>query len=609
MSGYKHYLPPQMYNNSRIRARFRALGAVLSDRGQALIRLIAAWGVDESTLLIGFAVAIGATVGVAVIIFYRLIDLAQNAALTAADGIPGIGRFSIVVVVVLGLGIARLIVKYGAADSDGGNIPDVTRAVVKEGGTVHSVPILAKTAAAAVAMGAGGSVGAEGPVAVAGAALGSRIGRFFRSSPGRLRVLVACGAAAGISAAFNAPIAGVFFSLEKVLGTFAVSAFPPILVASVIAAAVSRAAFGNSPVIEIPEVYGIGASSELILYAVLGVLTGMVAVLYSRSVNGTPDVMAKITKPWGQVALAALGVAVLNIVFRADLWGRGHETLDLSIIGNRDALFLVGLAFAKLVATSLTVSATRAGGVFTPALFIGATLGGGFALLITPYLPGFTIIPEAFALVGMTGLVAGSTHAPLTAIMIVFEMTNDYDLILPLMLTGAIAYITAKRLHPHSIYSAWLAKRGEYITHGRDTALMERLPVQQCYNRNPHVIGESATLTQILSAIQTSSQTEFPVVDSDLRFIGMITYNDLRHVVSEADSLGDVLMAGDLANPDVETVTPKDSLRVASQRLGIRGAHQLPVVDETDSAKLLGLVSREEIFATYDRALLTESDL
>ncbi|MDH5642693.1 MAG: chloride channel protein, partial [Gemmatimonadota bacterium] len=245
MSGYKHYLPPQMYNNSRIRARFRALGAVLSDRGQALIRLIAAWGVDESTLLIGFAVAIGATVGVAVIIFYRLIDLAQNAALTAADGIPGIGRFSIVVVVVLGLGIARLIVKYGAADSDGGNIPDVTRAVVKEGGTVHSVPILAKTAAAAVAMGAGGSVGAEGPVAVAGAALGSRIGRFFRSSPGRLRVLVACGAAAGISAAFNAPIAGVFFSLEKVLGTFAVSAFPPILVASVIAAAVSRAAFGN----------------------------------------------------------------------------------------------------------------------------------------------------------------------------------------------------------------------------------------------------------------------------------------------------------------------------------------------------------------------------
>jgi CIC family chloride channel protein len=207
----------------------------------------------------------------------------------------------------------------------------------------------------------------------------------------------------------------------------------------------------------------------------------------------------------------------------------------------------------------------------------------------------------------MTGLVAGATHAPLTAIMIVFEMTNDYDLILPLMLTGAIAYITAKRLHPHSIYSEWLARKGEHITHGQDTALLERLHVQGTYNGNPHVIGETATVAQIIKAIGSSTQTEFPVVDSELRFVGMITYNDLRKVVSDAAALGPVVVAGDLASPEFERVTTGDTLHTALQRLGVRGSHHLPVVDDTDHTKLLGLISREEIFATYDRALLTET--
>jgi CIC family chloride channel protein len=300
-------------------------------------------------------------------------------------------------------------------------------------------------------------------------------------------------------------------------------------------------------------------------------------------------------------------VGALNIVFRADLWGRGHETLNLGIIGARPAYFLIALAFAKLVAASTTLAATRTGGVFTPALFIGATLGGGIGVAAAALLPGFAIRPEAFAVVGMTGLVAGATHAPLTAIMIVFEMTNDYDLILPLMLTGAIAYITARRLHPHSIYSEWLARKGEHITHGQDTALLERLHVQGTYNANPHVIGETATVSQIIKAIGSSTQTEFPVVDSELRFVGMITYNDLRKVVSDAAALGPVVVAGDLASPEFEGVSPGDTLRTALQRLGVRGSHHIPVVDDADQTKLLGLISREEIFATYDRALLTET--
>ncbi len=582
----------------------RAVSARISERGQALTKRIPALGIDESTLLIAFAICIGAAVGLTVILFYNLIDFIQVLALSAADSLTVLGSLSIGVVVVLGMMATRSLVKYGAGDSDGQNVPDVMLSVVKRDGFIRTGATVVKTVGAALAIGTGGSVGAEGPVAVAGSSLGSRIGRLFRSEPQRLRVLVACGAAAGISAAFNAPIAGVFFSLEKVLGTFAVSNFPPILVSSVIAAAISRAAFGNSPVIEIPQEYGIVSAGELVYYAALGIIVGVVAVLYTRGIYRTADVLSRFRTWWAQVLVAGAVVATLNILFRADLWGHGHETLNIGMIGQRDWYFLIALAMAKLLATSATVGAVRCGGVFTPALFIGATLGGGLAAAGNQLL-GLNLSPEAFALVGMAGLVAGSTHAPLTAIMIVFEMTSDYDLILPLMLSGAIAFITAKRIYPESVYSEWLVRKGEHIAHGKDEALLERLKVRGIYDGNPHVVSENATVPQILKAIEASTQTEFPVIDAELKFRGMLTYLDLRMVVSEAESLGPVVVAGDLVSDSYETVNPIDSLRTALQRLAVRGSHHLPVVDANDPTRLLGLLSREEIYASYDRALLT----
>lgn len=591
---------------TRIKALQRITTQRLTARASRVLAYLPRLGVDENTLLLGFAVAIGVGVGFVVIVFYRLIDLVQAGSLAAVGRLPGLGWVAIVLVVGAGLLLVRLIVIHLTGDSDGDNIPDVMRAVAKRGGIVEMWPVAVKTVATAVAIGTAGSVGAEGPVAVAGSSLGSSIGRFFRSGPERLRLLVACGAAAGISAAFNAPIAGVFFSLEKVIGSFGVSAFPPILVASVIAAAISRAAFGNSPVIAIPTEFGVGSSGELVFYALLGVITGVVGVMYSRGLYRAQDVFNRFPKRWMAVVVAGLIVGGLNVIFKSDLWGRGHESLSFQTIVNNAPAVLVGLAFAKLISTSVTVASTKVGGLFTPALFIGATLGGGLGAALQQLIPGFTIVPEAFALVGMAGVVAGSTHAPLTAIMIVFEMTNDYALILPLMLCGAIAYITARRLYPESIYSEWLRRRGENIHLGRDTAILERLHVRDAYDHDPHVIGQGANVSQILQAIGSSRQTEFPVVDADLELMGMITYEDLRAVLSQPDAYTSLVLADDLASQDFERVTVSDTLRTALQRLAMRGTHYVPVVDDRDPNRLLGVISRQEILTAYDRELLKE---
>jgi CIC family chloride channel protein len=236
-------------------------------------------------------------------------------------------------------------------------------------------------------------------------------------------------------------------------------------------------------------------------------------------------------------------------------------------------------------------------------------LGGGLAAAWRDLLPGFHIVPEAYALVGMTGLVAGATHAPLTGMMIVFEMTSDYELILPLMLCGALGYLTARLAYPHSIYSEWLARRGETIAHGQDAAIMERLKVQDCYNPTPHVLPEGASLHEVLDAMAATPQTEFPVLNEQRELIGMIGYDDLRTVLASADRLAPVVLAGDLANPTFERVSPDDSLRTALQRINRRGSHYLAVVDRQDGNKLLGLISRQDILTAYDRALLQESEV
>ena len=567
-------------------------------------------GGDEQAKLLTLAVVIGAAAGLAVLGFYLGIDVIQRQVLRVALHLPLPPFLLIPLFVALGIVACRALVRWGARGSAGENIPDVMYRVTVKLGVIGFRPVLAKTLAAGLVIGTGGSVGAEGPVVVLGAATGSRIGRWLKASPNRLRTLVGCGAAAGISAAFNAPIAGVVFGIEKILGAAGGMALAPFVVASIIAATVGRAAFGDHPVLALPTAFSIGSPWELLLYAGLGVLCGLVSVLYSRGVWKVQDLFAGLPAPWMRVAAGALIVGGLDLAFRADLWGHGHQSLDLRVMMGRSAFFLLALTAAKLIATAATFGAGGVGGVFTPALYIGATLGAAYGIAGQHVFPMTSESPGALAVVGMAGLVAGATHAPLTAIMMVFEMTGDYGLILPLMLTSVLAYGVARRLHPESIYTEWLVRRGVVLSQGADAAVLARVAVMECVNQHPVVLRENTPLAEVRRILQESRQADLPVVDTAGVLVGMISAPGLRDALADdgGHPPGTLVLAGDLANPEPDPVSADDTLLTALRHFGRRDADVLPVVDASTQGRLVGLVSRQDLWNAYERVLTVEGE-
>jgi CIC family chloride channel protein len=560
---------------------------------------------NENTILLGFAVAIGLAGGLGVVAFYRLIDLAYWVLyLTPAVFLTQSGILAYRPLLTgMGLTFAYLIMRGPGRGHEGLNVPDVQRAVAREGGRLPIRPTLARTAASAVTMGSGGAAGSEGPVAVLGAALASFLGRAFRFDPARTKIMVAAGAAAGISAAFNAPLAGAFFALEEILGSLAVGAFPPVVVASVVAAVVSHSFLGNNPAFPIPEEYGYALQRELmIFYPFLGVIAGLVGVLFVRVFFGMETLVRKAQGPrWTVAFLGGLLVGVLVLLSKGVLVGHGHLAVHLEVFGGMSWTSLALLALGSILATSITLNFGGSGGVFTPSLYVGAATGGAFGVALTGLFPDLGLRPEAYALVGMGAVVAASTSAPITGMLLVFEMTNDYEIVLPLMLTTVIANLVARRLEPDSLYSGWLRRRGERLQHGADRDVLAGLRVADAFDPAPQVVGETAPLGQLLEHLGTGAFTDLPVVDEQRRLIGIIPIADLGRLAGEPREKTSALVASQVAIP-AETVAPDDSLLEAIRRMGVRGAPSIPVVDRA-TGHLLGLVSRAHVLALYERAV------
>ncbi|HEY7235188.1 MAG TPA: chloride channel protein [Gemmatimonadaceae bacterium] len=588
--------------------RIRRPDAVTAWRG------IVAWfnslELSENAILIAFSLAIGLLSALGVVAFYKSIDLAF-ALFYRLPGeiVPKLAVFAYrPVLTAAGFAAAWWFMRSVGHGHDGMNVPDVQLAVVRRGGRIPPRPAFARTAASAITIGAGGSAGSEGPAVVFGSAIGSLCGRTFGFSPERMRVLVGAGAGAAISAAFNAPIAGAFFALEEILGSLAATTFPPVVVASVIAAVVSRAVFGNHPAFPIPVEYSYGLTREVFLFfPVLGVLTGAVAALFVRVFFGVESLVKRVPLPrWAIPWIGGGLVGLLVVASNGLLVGYGHLAVHLEVFGQTSWYALALLALGSILATSITLNAGGSGGLFTPSLYVGAATGGAFGVALAQMMPHASIRPEAYAIVGMGALVAASTHAPITGILLVFEMTNDYALVLPLMLSTVISYLIARRLEPDSLYSGWLRRRGERIEHGTDETALSSLFVRDAYDARARVLRDYEDVGQLVDHLGHDDQLVFPVVDADGALVGVIDLADLGRVAKDYVNLVSIVLALDLAH-STETVTPNESLLDATRRMGVRGVSALPVVDAV-TGRALGLLSRHHVLAAYERSVASAAE-
>ncbi len=495
------------------------------------------------------------------------------------------------------------LVHYLAREARGHGVPEVMEAVALRGGAIRPRVVGVKALASALTIGSGGAVGREGPIVQIGSALGSSLGRLLRLPARQVRTLVGCGAAAGIAATFNAPIAGALFSVEVILGDFAPAYFSPIVISSVVATVVSRFFLGNTPAFEVPA-YELVSPLELGPYMLAGVVAGLVGVGFVTVLYASEDGFARLPIPeplkagLGGLLVGAIGIGLPHV------FGVGYGSITAALHGELPLLLLGALLLAKLVATSITIGSGGSGGVFAPSLFLGAMTGGCLGSLVHQAFPDATASSGAYALVTMGALVAATTHAPITAIIMIFEMTQTLTIIPPLMAACVVSTLVATFLRRDSIYTLKLRRRGVDLLAEQDPNVLKNLFVTDVIDREPAVVGASAPFAEVLDLVVSSPHTEFFVVDEGERLLGVISLSDLRRLILEQDTLRHVVVAADLLETGRPTVTETDDLDLAMQLFAQAGVGELAVVSSLDQGKLVGVVREKDVIEAYNREVL-----
>ena len=561
----------------------------------------------EHTFMIVVAIIIGVLAG------FSAIGIREMIKFFSEISFPGPGNvlqniiatpwYLIIIIPVVGGLIVGPIIYYLAPEAKGHGVPEVMQAILLKGGQIRGRVAFVKAVASAISIGTGGSVGREGPIIQIGSSLGSFVGQFLRVSPKRLKTLVGCGAAAGIAAAFNAPIAGALFAVEIVLMDFAVAQFSPIVISSVMATLISHTFQGNFAAFIVPK-YQLASPVELGFYFILGAASGLIAFFFIKTLYYFEELFDnKIKIPeYFKPALGGIGIGIIALVF-PQIMGVGYDSINIALTGKMIWYFAIALIFMKILATSLTLGSGGSGGIFAPSLFMGAMLGYFFGTFVHSYFPTITASPGAYALVAMGGLVAGTTRAPITAIIIVFELTNDYRIILPLMITCIISMIISSKLSRESIYTLKLVLRNIGLKEGIETNVMESIYVKDVYRKEFETINVNDNFSQIVNRVIRGKEADFPVINSEGQVIGMISIHDIKDYLYEKESLQNLLIAGDISNPNFETLLLEDHCQIALDKLRKSSFGGLPVIDNVNSKKLIGIIWRKDIQDAYDREI------
>ena len=579
-----------------------------------LLRLFLRIVPSETHRVFALTLIAGVSCGLAAVFFHLSIIGTENRLINRAMSASGRSWiwWTMITPTVGGL-LSGVLLQYVVPGARGSGIPQVKVAYAIKGGRVPFRDAIGKFLIGVLQIGTGSSLGREGPTVQICAGVASTLGRSAALSRENLRRLLPVGVAAGIAAAFNAPIAAITFTLEEVVGDLDQAVLAWIVVAAAIAAGIERAVLGEHPVFTISKHYGLEHFSSLLFYALLGVAAAGISLVFTESLLTVRRSFQrmKLVPAWarpgvGGLVTGGLAVAAIYWLGTNGVTGGGYGTLSLALSGSLAFRALLVLCVFKLVATVFSYGSGGAGGIFAPALFIGGTLGGVFGYFDTALFHHAGSELGSFALVGMGAVFAGIIRAPITSVLIIFEMTGSYELILPLMISNMTAYALARHFRPTPIYEALLEQDDIHLPHrdGRVAHALERLRVADAMTVKPATISASATVSEAIDQIGKLGHSTYPVVDDGNRFVGMISEVRLRRLAAEGAGSDKVQKHAD-SRPHALAEYP---LVRATVRMDKSGVRQLAVIDRKNGNKLIGLLTMSDIVRAHAHAAVEAGD-
>lgn len=509
------------------------------------------------------------------------------------------------IVPIIGGLLVGLIITRVAPEVKGSGVPEVMEAFAAKGGIIRFRVFISKAITSAITIGSGGSAGREGPIVHIGAAIGSSIGQVLKVNTRQLRTFLACGAAAGLSATFNAPIAGAIFAIEIIIADMRVVNMPPIIISSVVATVVSRYYLGDYPAFVVPA-YDMLDARELFIYAVLGIVAGLVSVLFIKMFLTSRKHFELSRMPiWLKPAIGGLAVGIIGIFF-PQVFGVGYETITDAAWNKLELKILLILLIAKMMATSFTLGSGGSGGVFAPSIYFGATLGAAFGIVANMFFPDWTASPGAYALVGMGAMLSGVTHMPITAILMIFEFTNNYLIIPPLMLASIISVLLSNQIAKKSIETAVLESKGVNIHDKREINLLRSILVSSIMDTDPVLIKSEAPFSEVITSLLSGKSHFAVIVDEKDSYVGSIELNDIRELILEKEIVSSSLIASDVANSDIPFVLPEDNLDLVMHIFGRVDKDQIAVCNNALDRKVIGVVTKSAVINSYNMRIFQQ---
>ncbi len=488
------------------------------------------------------------------------------------------------------------IIYFFAKEAKGHGVPEVMLAVLMKDGKIRPRVAFVKAIASAISIGSGGSVGREGPIVQIGASLGSTVGQYFNLERRDIQTLVACGAAGGIAAAFNAPIAGALFSVEIILGDFGVAALSPIIISSVISTIVARHFEGNLVAFVVPP-YTLNSPFELLPYTFLGLVAGLVAILFIITLYYFEDWFENAPIPeYIQPMIGGFIVGIMGIYFPY-VYGVGYESINGALHNQWPLYILILMIPMKILATSITLGSGGSGGIFAPSLFLGAATGGAVGVITHALFPQ-AASAGAYALVGMGAVVAATTQAPITAIIIIFELTQNYRVIAPLMFTCIISTLIATAIKRESIYTLKLKLKGIELVEGREESILKQIKIDSVVKEGVFFYIHH-NLKYIIDTVLSVNQSIFPVLNPSNRLVGILTLNNIKSVFYEKEALAELVIAEDIAEEPV-FLTEDSNLQDAMDIEGRYSIEEIPVVKDRESMDYRGIVHIHDVINLYN---------